>query len=220
MNRESYTSVYQSIRKMLPERDKFTEPIFDRLVDGNPNKVAHWAMDSLSSKEDVRAAMQSVDGLKQQIRSSVDLEHLKVPMIVYLDGSIHIANVSANLSKGGIPLTKYKVFDTVWINATIRLRGAEEFPLQDQLLQYMKNCYLDMREQAEFDVNDFSEDELTQNRTIALPEFGAALGQCAIDHLSALAPETTSAAPETGFGLLGVTMSLDNHKSSSPNRYV
>ena len=45
-------------------------------------------MDSLSSKEDVKAAMQSIDDLKQQIRSFVNLEHLKVPMIVYLGGSL------------------------------------------------------------------------------------------------------------------------------------
>ena len=69
LNRESYTSVYQSVKKMLPEGDKFTEPIFDKLVNSNPNKVAYWAMDSLSSKEDVKAAMQSIDDLKQQIRS-------------------------------------------------------------------------------------------------------------------------------------------------------
>lgn len=57
LNRESYTSVYQSVKKMLPEGDKFTEPIFDKLVNSNPNRVAYWAMESLSSKEDVKAAM-------------------------------------------------------------------------------------------------------------------------------------------------------------------
>lgn len=220
LNRESYTSVYQSVKKMLPEGDKFTEPIFDKLVNSNPNKVAYWAMDSLSSKEDVKAAMQSIDDLKQQIRSFVNLEHLKVPMIVYLGGSAHIADVFANLNKGGIPLTKYEVFGAAWVNAAIRLRGAEESPLQDQLLQYVKNYYLDMRKQAEFDVDDFSEDELTQNRTVTLPEFGTALGQYVVDHLSALVPETTSAAPEIGFGLLGVAMNLDNRKLSSLNKYI
>lgn len=98
LNRESYTSVYQSVKKMLPEGDKFTEPIFDKLVNSNPNKVAYWAMDSLSSKEDVKAAMQSIDDLKQQIRSFVNLEHLNVPMIVYLGGSAHIADVFAKLN--------------------------------------------------------------------------------------------------------------------------
>ena len=220
LNRESYTSVYQSVKKMLPEGDKFTEPIFDKLVNSNPNKVAYWAMDSLSSKEDVKAAMQSIDDLKQQIRSFVNLEHLKVPMIVYLGGSAHIADVFANLNKGGVPLTKYEVFGAAWVNAAIRLRGAEESPLQDQLLQYVKNYYLDMRKQAEFDVDDFSEDELTQNRTVTLPEFGTALGQYVVDHLSALVPETTSAAPEIGFGLLGVAMNLDNRKLSSLNKYI
>lgn len=177
-------------------------------------------MDSLSSKEDVKAAMQSIDDLKQQIRSFVNLEHLKVPMIVYLGGSAHIADVFANLNKGGVPLTKYEVFGAAWVNAAIRLRGAEESPLQDQLLQYVKNYYLDMRKQAEFDVDDFSEDELTQNRTVTLPEFGTALGQYVVDHLSALVPETTSAAPEIGFGLLGVAMNLDNRKLSSLNKYI
>lgn len=72
-------------------------------------------MDSLSSKEDVKAAMQSIDDLKQQIRSFVNLEHLKVPMIVYLGGSAHIADVFANLNKGGVPLTKYEVFGAAWL---------------------------------------------------------------------------------------------------------
>ena len=59
-------------------------------------------------------------------------------MIVYLGGSAHIADVFANLNKGGVPLTKYEVFGAAWVNAAIRLRGAEESPLQDQLLQYVK----------------------------------------------------------------------------------
>ena len=71
----------------------------------------------MSSKEDVKAAMQSIDDLKQQIRSFVNLEHLKVPMIVYLGGSAHIADVFANLNKGGVPLTKYEVFGAAWVNA-------------------------------------------------------------------------------------------------------
>lgn len=74
--------------------------------------------------------------------------------------------------------------------------------MQDQLLQYVKNYYLDMRKQAEFDVDDFSEDELTQNRTVTLPEFGTALGQYVVDHLSALVPETTSALQRLASGFL------------------
>lgn len=53
-----------------------------------------------------------------------------------------------------------------------------------------------------------------------MPEFGTALGQYVVDHLSALVPETTSAAPEIGFGLLGVAMNLDNRKLSSLNKYI
>lgn len=221
LNRDSYLRTYRFINGLLPDDGKLTEPAFDALVNQNdPNEVTYWAMDALGSKDDVKSVIHSISDLKQQIRAFVNLDHLKVPMIVYLGGSAHIADVFANLNKGGVPLTKYEVFGAAWVNATIHLQQSDSSPLQDQILQYVKNYYLDMRKRAEFDLDNFSEDDLTSERIITLSELGMALGQYIVDHLSALVPETSSAVPELGFGLLGVAVKIDNRRLGELNKYT
>lgn len=69
-----------------------------------------------------------------------------------------------------------------------------------------------MSQNTEFDLEGFSEDELTQNRTITLSELGVALGMYVRDHIKALVPQTENAALELGFGILGISTGVDNRQ--------
>ncbi|PJM74125.1 hypothetical protein CS006_03015 [Bifidobacterium primatium] len=222
LNRDEYMQAFTTVNGMLTDEEKLTESEFDHIVNQPETDIALWAINVSKiddSKNSTTSIIETIHNFKERIDEFVDIKHLQVPMIVYLGGAEHIADVFANLNKGGIPLTKYEVFGAAWVNATIRLLPAEESPLQDQILQYVKNYYLDMQKQAEFDLNKFSEDDLTQDRTITLPELGTALGQYVVSHLNALIPYTDSAAQEIGFGLLGVAMKLDNRKLNILNTY-
>ena len=223
LNEERYKSVHDAVNALLGESSALSESQFDDLLGKGEGDGTMWVLTNISlSGEDqmrtLRELFEIINPLKQEIRRYVNLDQLKVPMIVYLGGKEHIADVFANLNKGGVPLSKYEVFSAAWVGARIQLRPAEESSLQNDILQYVKQYYLDMSEKAEFDLYDFSEDELTQERTITLSELGTALGQYIVDHLNALVPDVNSAAPELGFGVLGVAVGLDNRQLSLLNK--
>lgn len=223
LNRDEYLSSYHAVNEVLPESMRLTELQFDDIVRMEDMDVMQWIIDNVmsngGSQDSIKAILNSVRELKNRLHEFVDLDQLKVPMIVYLGGEEHIADVFANLNKGGVPLTKYEVFSAAWVGAEVQLETTENSVLQDQILQYVKNYYLDMRKQSEFDLDSFSEDELTQQRVVTLPELGTAIGQYIVDNLSALVPATSSASQELGFGLLGVAMKLDNRKLNTLNKY-
>lgn len=56
------------------------------------------------------------------------------------------------------------------------------------ILDNVKRHYNDMIKNAEFELEGFSEDELTQNRIITLSELGIALGMFVQDNLKASYP--------------------------------
>ncbi|MBT1181951.1 DUF262 domain-containing protein [Bifidobacterium sp. CP2] len=219
LNREKYSEAYGKVNEALSESAQLTEAEFDSIV-SDPGWT-RWLLtaDMVDKASGSLQIYDLISNLNASIKEYVDLEQLKIPMIVYLGSEDHIADVFANLNKGGVPLSKYEVFSAAWVGATIQLEPAEESVLQDRILQNVKNYYLDKKKEAEFDLASFSEDDLTQSRVVSLPEFGTALGQFIVDNLPALVPNTSSAAQELGFGLLGVAEGLDNRKLNTLNTY-
>ena len=217
LNHDEYQTIYNRVNALFPEEKRLTEREFDDLAHQELYDAMMQLSDRAEIKDVYKELMNCLHELQAKLKEYVDLDQLTVPMIVYLGGEEHLADVFANLNKGGVPLSKYEVFGASWINATIQLTSAEQSPLQNQILQNVKNYYNSMQQNAEFDIDGFSEDELTRTRTITLAELGTALGQYVVDRLSALIPPTTSATQEIGFGLLGVAVNLDNRKLSNLN---
>lgn len=218
LNRDEYMRSLRLANSLLDGDSKLAENEFDALINmdaGQP--LTLWIINHGEYMSDRDAFTRCVFDLKNKIAEYVDLDALTVPMVVYTGAEEHLAEVFANLNRGGVPLTKYEVFSASWVNATITLASADESLLQDRILQYVKQYYMDMQKKAEFELQDFSEDELSKSRTITLAEFGTALGQYAVDHLTALVPQTSTAVQEIGFGLLGVATNLDNRKLKELN---
>ena len=219
LNREEYDAVRNDVNALLPREDQLNETEFDTLINDKDRDIYSWIAKRSKGDDKVYEELTGciIDRLKADIDAYVDLAGLSVPMIVYHGSAEHLADVFANLNKGGIPLTKYEVYSAAWVNDTITLASADVSPLQDRILQYVKQYYLSMQANAEFDLQGFSEDELTQKRIVTLAEFATALGQYVTDNLSALVPRTSRAAQEMGFGLLAVATGLDNRKLKELN---
>lgn len=134
--------------------------------------------------------MQSIDDLKQQIRSFVNLEHLKCRWLFKVFGwSPYCWRFANLLIKVCVPLTKYVVFGAV-VNAATGYERAWGISAARSAVGMWKIILICA---SWMDVDDFLR-WTTQNRTVTLPEFGTVLlyvvsfvGSC---------PETTSAAPD------------------------
>ena len=217
LNHDAFQAIYQRANALLPDEKRLSEKDFDALVNSDYPVILRQLSLRIDDMDTCLKFTECINELQIKLKEYVDLDQLTVPMIVYLGGEEHLADVFANLNKGGVPLSKYEVFGASWVNATIQLASAEDSALQNQILQNVKNYYNDMQQNAEFDIEGFSEDELTRIRTITLAELGTALGQYVVDHLPALIPPSASAKQEIGFGLLGIAVNLDNRKLSNLN---
>lgn len=200
-----------------------TEQIFDRLVIPNNNPkydLADWA-DEVSDDRDIRKALRdTIKELREIVRSYVNLDDLSILAIKFTGQKDHIADVFANLNKGGMPLSKYEIYSASWINTEISLLPAGESSQQDAILDLVKDYYIRMDTEAEFELNNFSEDDFSRKRCITLSELGTALGAFVQKKLPSLISDSPTTANEIGFGLLGIATGVDNRQLGTLNSYV
>lgn len=211
LNHDEYKNALASVNEILTEDNKIDEKTFDELVDGKRD-LADWADEAADRKEDRKAIRDLIKGLRAKVADYVDLESLKILAIKFIGSRDSIADVFANLNKGGIPLSKYEIYSAAWVNTEISLLSKSDSEMQDEILGYVKSYYSEMESGAEFELNDFSEDELSRIRTITLSEFGHALGAFVGARLGALVSPATNAQKEIGFGLLGIITGVDNRQ--------
>ncbi len=222
LNREDYQQALNNINAMLPEERQLTEKDFDVFYPWNDSneRYTDWLdlVDPAEVRKEVRKRLRE---LQDSIKAFVDLENLKIPAIKFTGSSDLIATVFSNLNQGGTPLSKYEIYNAAWINTSIRLLPPGKSHLQDAILDNVKRHYSDMINEAELELDGFSEDELTQNRDITLWELGMALGMYVQEELKALVPQKDkNKVPEIGFGLLGIAVNIDNRSLSKLNNYI
>lgn len=225
LNLDEYQKALASINALLPDEKQLTEKTFDAFYPwvesegDDSNEYADWfdEIESVTVRKAVRAQLRE---LRNSIRSFVDLDNLKIPAIKFVGSRELIATVFSNLNQGGTPLSKYEIYNAAWVHTSIKLLPSGESPLQDAILDNVKRHYNDMVNRAEFELDGFSEDELTQSREITLSELGIALGMYAQKELKALVPQGENTVAEIGFGLLGIAVGVDNRSLSKLNTYT
>lgn len=207
-NETAYSEALERINSLLPEESQLNEREFDESLRLDVQDFYNWLVKvtGASGFEEINAEFSNI---KKSIKDYVDLSHLLIPAIKYIGAREYIADVFSRLNQGGIPLTKYQVYSAAWAHTKIVLSASK---LQNEILENVKNYYSSVSKDVEFELDGFSEDELTNSRTITLSDFGMAIGIYAQAHLKALIPDTESKIPEIGFGLLAIAVDLDNRK--------
>lgn len=224
-NRDEYRSYFDKIDNTIKQLSgeiatPFTEGTLDDLITKKIDE-ADWADDIAPDDKDARSELRgTIKEIREVVNSYVNLEDLGILAIKFTGNKEHIADVFANLNKGGMPLSKYEIFSAAWVNEEINLLAQGESKYQDEILENVKAYYNRMSQNAEFELNNFSEDELSQTRSITLSEFGIALGMFVQKRLSSLISDTPASVNEIGFGLLGVAMGLDNRSLSALNEQL
>lgn len=210
-NFDEYRESLSFINGFLSEDHQLNEKDFDALVNEKTD-LADWVDEVLedADKEVRKVVRDKVKEIRGHIADYVDLDSLGILAIKFIGSKECIADVFANLNKGGMPLSKYEIFGAAWVNTEITLDSAGVDENQDEILNLVKEYYQRMETNAEFELNNFSEDELSRERVVTLSEFGTAYGAFIQRHLPALIPDNSSAQNEIGFGVLGVSTGIDN----------
>lgn len=208
LEHDEYVLQLRNVNECLPEEKELQEKNFDSLLEEQDDALDDWLddIDDKISRKRVRAIIRQTKNL---MSSYINLDSLKIPAIEFRGSRERIADVFANLNQGGVPLSKYEIYSATWVHTEIHL---DKSKLQESILWNVKQHYANMSQSTEFELDGFSEDELTQERTITLSELGIALGMFIRDNLKALAPQTDNAAAELGFGILGIATDTDNRK--------
>ena len=208
LEHDEYVLQLRNVNECLPEEKELQEKDFDSLLEEQDDALDDWLddIDDKISRKRVRAIIRQTKNL---MSSYINLDSLKIPAIEFRGSRERIADVFANLNQGGVPLSKYEIYSATWVHTEIHL---DKSKLQESILWNVKQHYANMSQSTEFELDGFSEDELTQERTITLSELGIALGMFIRDNLKALAPQTDNAAAELGFGILGIATDTDNRK--------
>lgn len=219
-NSDSYQESLDKINQLLEDETGepkiLNEKDFDQLVNGGTEAVANW-LDQLDVEKCVNASTRiQVRTIFKELHASIDsyvnVADIRILAIKFTGSKEHIAEVFSNLNKGGMPLSKYEIYRAAWVNEKVVLSPAGSSKQQDKILGLVKDYYTEMSNNTEFDLNGFSEDELTAERSITLSELGTALGMFAQRNLSSLVSDTPNSINEIGFGLLGIATNTDNRQ--------
>jgi len=219
LNRTAYENAKDKINEILTDhnQEEITEKIFDELL--SPDyELADWTDDyhdegtgeDKSVKKELR---KQVTTIRKSIENYIQLNDLQVPVIRFKGKKSDLPEVFSNLNKGGIPLTKYEILNAAWNDETLIIpsdsyRGTH-------IINYVKQYYNSIMDRDEFELEGFSEDDITNTRQINLAEFGRALGRFMVERIPALISNSESnSANELGFGMLGIFVNKDNKKIS------
>jgi hypothetical protein len=207
LNKEYYRKILMEVNEILNYEKEVSEKEFDEAINYNDEKFNDFIEDFGEERETRKAIREKFSQLRSKMNAYVDIENLKIPVIKYTGDEENIARVFENLNKGGTPLTKYEVYNATWAYESIAL---SESDIQNEILQNVINYYDDMIKNGEFELNNFSRDDLAVNRNINLAELGIAIGRYVVNKMPSLISENKNSANEYGFSLLGLSVNVSN----------
>lgn len=214
LNPNKYDELKEDINSIIGDESYFVDDNKLKEISDENFDLGSWTdeLDDLNlgrrKKEKLRNLVISA---RDDVRAYIDLDTLRIPLIKYTGPREYLPMVFENLNKGGVPLSKYEVFNASWNDEYLKLPDNE---YTREIINNVKNYYIDMQSNGEFDVSDFSEDDITNSKTINLAEFARAFGKFAVGRIPSLISkrEKEKAYNEIGYGLLAVICGVSNLK--------
>lgn len=222
LNKEDYDKELKKMNSKLIKGDLVKDEDFSKLISKKVD-LADWVDEFMKNnviEEGVEAKFfrDIVINIQKKINEYLDINKIKIPIIRFTGDKENIAEVFENLNKGGVQLTKFEIFAAAWNHHRFELRKTK---FQNEILDEVKKYYLEKANNAEelgFDLEGFSEDDLTENREINLFEFGMALGRFAGKRANSLLPsDSEKSKNELGFGILAIFTGIDPKKMNEIN---
>ncbi|MDO4437312.1 MAG: DUF262 domain-containing protein [Coriobacteriaceae bacterium] len=140
----------------------------------------------------------------------VNLSTLQIPCVFFTGDKSELPDVFANVNLGGRKLTKYQVFAAQWNRYNVRL---SEEKYSDEILEHTISRYEGLTEDRDgLEIEDFSAEEMRQERVVTLPEFCHALGELVISHCRSCWPAKAANQDDTvdtiGYNTLAIVFGI------------
>lgn len=128
-------------------------------------------------------------------REYVDLENLQIPCVIFTGEKSDLPEVFANVNLGGRKLTKYQVFAAQWDRYSVQLTNNE---FSDEILDKTIDRYERLTsDRGGLVIEDYSPEEMKNNRVVTLPEFCHALGELILKECDACWPKKALNSDDT-----------------------
>lgn len=210
LNKKEYDLTLKRINQILNEHNaKINQSNFDEYL--SPNyELGDWTDDYDNMESATKKKLREiVKDTRKKIEDYIELDKLQIPVIKFIGDENSLPEVFENLNKGGVPLTKYEILSAAWDGKVMKMPEDDENA--DEILNDVKAYYNHVATKGEFEIDNFSEDDITKSREINLAEFGRALGNFVVDKIPSLVSVSDKTAiNELGFGLLGIISDTPN----------
>ena len=214
LNPVKYQSLKENINSIIGNENYYVDDKKLNEISDENFDLGSWTdeLDDLRLGRDNKEKLRNlVISARNDVRDYIDLDSLRIPLIKYTGPREYLPVVFENLNKGGVPLSKYEVFNASWNDEYLKLPDND---YTREIISNVKKYYLNMQDNGEFDVSDFSEDDITNSKKVNLAEFARAFGEFTVERIPSLISkrDKEKAYNEIGYGLLAVICGVSNLK--------
>ncbi|PAK38864.1 hypothetical protein CHI08_19875, partial [Peribacillus simplex] len=152
-------------------------------------------------------------------KNFLKVDQILIPTIQFLGDVSELAKVFENINKGGRKLTKYQVFAAQWYNNAIQLNDKN---YNQKILNEVISRYQALDQNREIKIENFSADQMREEKGINLSELCYALGKLIIKNSPVFYSEQNSEdlADELGYSTLGIIFGVDNKRLHTLQNYI
>src|SRR5690625_376376 len=192
-------------------KDNSTSTFIKMLEEAIPSEFQSF------EKEDFFKLDKITNQLLKKVRDHLNVDNLPIPTIIFTGDVEELATVFENLNRGGKKLSKYQVFAAQWSKHELKL---SDQPLNKRILEITINRYEELIESRNVEINNFSREEMLENKTINVAEFCYALGYLILEKMSVFwDKDNEDTANQIGYSTLTLVFGIKNKNMNTLINY-
>lgn len=209
--RKKISATIESFIKVIPKSTSSTGLFHEMLKDSIPELFSDIDLKQYKALEVI------TNKILNKINNHLNIEKLPIPTIIFTGEVEELATVFENLNRGGKKLSKYQVFAAQWSKHEIKL---SDTPLNTRLLDITIQRYEDLTETRKVEINNFSREEMLENKTINVAEFCYALGKMITEKMYVFwDKENEDTANQIGYSTLAIVFGVKNNEMNTLVKY-
>lgn len=203
---ENYKSKLNSVIELFVKEsingDDSTNAFYEKLEESLPE-----IFENFDRKEYVKLEKITKE-LLNKVKNHLNVENLPIPTLIFTGEVEELAIVFENLNRGGKKLSKYQVFAAQWSKHELKLSDDH---MNNRILEITIRRYEDLIESRNVVINNFSRDEMLENKTINVAELCYALGYLILEKMSVFwDKDNEDIANQIGYSTMALIFGIRN----------
>ncbi|RPA60507.1 DUF262 domain-containing protein [Aerococcus agrisoli] len=202
-NKRDYATVIEKFVKQSSHSDNSTSTLFELLEE----QITGFS-DNIQSITDYQKLEVYTHQIKDKVKNNLNVENLPIPTIIFTGAVEELATVFENLNRGGKKLSKYQVFAAQWSKHEIKL---SDTPLNKRILEITIQRYETLIEDRKVEINNFSREDMEEEKTINVSELCYAFGYLILEKMSVFwDKDNEDQANQIGYSTLTMLFGIKN----------